>query len=74
MKSNRKLIVVISIVLALVVAGVILAYLYLATDVFKSNQELFVKYISQDVNEFQNNLKFQTIDIYEIYYTRNRYT
>jgi len=73
MRKGNKLIVVISIVLALVVAGVILAYLYLATDVFKSNQELFVKYISQDVNEFQNNLKFQTIDIYESLKNQNIY-
>ena len=44
MRSNKKLGIVISIVLALAVAGAVIAYLYFMTDTFKSKQELFFKY------------------------------
>ena len=73
MRKSNKLIVVISIVLTLVVAGVVLAYLYLSTDIFKSNKELFAKYILQDLNEIQNSLNFQTIDMYENLKNQDKY-
>ena len=46
-KSNKTIIIVISIVLVimLIVGGV--AYAYIATDLFKSNKEMFFKYFSQ---------------------------
>ena len=48
MRSNKKLIIVISIVLVLAVASTVIAYLYLMTDVFRSKQELFMKYFAQN--------------------------
>ena len=48
MRSNKKLIVIISIVLTLAIASSILVYLFLLTDVLKSKEELFAKYFIQD--------------------------
>ena len=39
MKNNKKVLVVISVILILVIAGAVFAYLYIATDTFKSNKE-----------------------------------
>lgn len=73
MKSNKKLIIVISIVLALAVASAVVAYLYLMTDVFKSNKELFAKYFSQNTEVFQRITDFQTIEVYENLKNENKY-
>jgi len=73
MRSNNKLIIVISIVLALVIAGAVFAYLFLATDVFKSNQELFMKYISQEIDTLERNLDFQMFEAYEGLENQNKY-
>lgn len=46
MKSGKK-IIILSITIIIIILCVIFTILYLATDVFKSNQQLFYKYISQ---------------------------
>ena len=44
MKKKTLLIIIIFIIILLLVAGGIFAYLFLATDMFKTNKELFAKY------------------------------
>ena len=73
MRSSKKLIVVISIVLALVVAGVVFAYLFLATDIFKNNKELFAKYVLQNTETLQKILDLQTLEVYENLKNENKY-
>lgn len=53
MKKNKNLIVLISIILILAITGGIFAYLYLATDIFRSDKELFAKYFVQNEEIFQ---------------------
>lgn len=56
MKKNKKIIVLISIIsvtLILIILGGIFAYLYVTTDMFKSNKELFAKYFGQNEEIFQ---------------------
>ena len=65
MKSNKKLIVIISIVLTLVVASVSLVYLFFMTDIFKSKEELFAKYFSQDIEALCKIIDLKSIDIYD---------
>ena len=48
MRSKSKLIIAISVILIIVIAIVVSVLLYLKTDIFKSNQELFFKYASQN--------------------------
>lgn len=69
MKKNTKkvLIIVISMIAILIVVGAILAYLYIATDTFKTGQELFAKYLAQNVNDM-----VQTIDLNKIEEIENK--
>ena len=45
--------------------GVVFAYLFLATDIFKSNKELFGKYLTQEMNKIEEVLNFDTIKTYQ---------
>ena len=73
MKSNKKLIIVITIVLALVVTGAVGAYLYMMTDVFKSNKELFSKYFSQNAETLEKLIDLHSIRVYENLENENKY-
>lgn len=73
MRSNKKLIVIISIVLTLAIASSILVYLFLLTDVLKSKEELFAKYFIQDLQVFQHNTDIQAIKQYENLKNENKY-
>ena len=53
MKSKKILIIVITIILVLAVAGATFAYLFLTTDIFKSDKELFSNYMTQNVELFE---------------------
>lgn len=48
MKKNKTLIIIISIIVVLAVASTVLMYLFFATDTFKSDKELFAKYMMQN--------------------------
>ncbi len=52
-KRKRILIITLIILLVLMIIGIIVA-LYLKTDIFKSNEELFQKYISQGIENTGN--------------------
>ena len=47
MKGKRILIISIVTILILAIVGGGIAYAYIATDLFKSDQELFYKYIAE---------------------------
>lgn len=47
-QKKRFLIVIVIILLILLLLGGVFAYLYFATDLFKTNQQLFFKYLSQN--------------------------
>ena len=63
MKSKKRLIIAIIIILILVlaIAGAGFAYLYIKTDTFRTDQELFAKYISQNAETLQKFSDSQTI-------------
>ena len=65
MKSKKILIIVIIIIALLAIGGGVLAYLFVATDTFKSDRELFSKYISQNMETLQDISNSQTIQIYK---------
>lgn len=74
MKSKKILIVVIIIIIALLaIGGGIFAYLYLATDTFKSDKELFAKYISQNEEMLQNLGNSQIFKIYKSLNSEEKY-
>lgn len=63
-KKNKKILIILIILCIILILGVTFAILYFATDLFKSNQELFLKYakgafensedsfIGTDINEY----------------------
>ena len=65
MKSKKILIIVIIIIAMLAIGGGIFAYLFIATDTFKSDKELFSKYMSQNLDTFKNLGNSQTFQIYK---------
>lgn len=65
MKSKKILIITIIIILVLAVAGTVFGYLYMATDTFKSDKELFSKYISQNIETFQKIEDSQITQMYK---------
>ena len=75
-KKKKKLIiliVIISILLVLLITGGVCAYLYINTDMLKSNQTLFEKYLAQNISiakEFIDRNPEEMLDILE----RNKYT
>lgn len=73
MRKNNKLIVIISIVVVLAIASAVFVYLFMATDMFKSDKELFVKYISQNLETFQKMTNSQTIQTYQQLKDENKY-
>ena len=47
MKSKKIVAVILIVLMLLLIAGGAFAYLYIATDIFKTNREMFFKYFSQ---------------------------
>ncbi len=62
-KSKSKLIIAIIIILVLVIAICAGAYLYLSTDLFKGNQELFFKYMAKNSEIIQKMDEDNSIEI-----------
>ena len=47
MKKTSKILIILIIVILLIAAGGVFTYIYLATDLLKSEQQLFFQYIEQ---------------------------
>lgn len=61
MKKKTLLIIIISLIVLIVVAGGVFTYLFLATDLFKSDKQLFLKYA---VNMADNKNDINVLDSY----------
>ena len=74
MKNNKKItIIIVSIILVLVVAGISLTVLYLKTDFMKSDRALFSKYIAQDMQVLGELTKSEGSDTYKNFVSNNNY-
>lgn len=73
MKNNKKVLVVISVILILVIVGAVFAYLYIATDTFKSNKELFAKYFGQNEEMLQKITDLKAIEVYKNFKNESEY-
>lgn len=74
MKNNKKItIIIVSIILVLVVAGISLTVLYLKTDFMKSDRALFSKYIAQDMQVLGELTKNEGSDTYKNFVSNNNY-
>lgn len=74
MKSSTKILIIIIIIIAvLAVAGTVFGFLYLKTDFFKSNEELFKTYISQEIENIKKVTQSNTYQVYKDIKSQNRY-
>ena len=73
MKNKKALIIVIIIIAILCIGGGIFAYLFIATDTFRSDKELFAKYISQNTEKLQMLVDSHTIKTYKNLQTEDKY-
>ena len=72
--KNKKLILILSIMAVIIVMLVIVAVttLYFTTDIFKSNDQLFAKYLSQE-NNLETLLQLEIADVQEEFKKNNSY-
>ena len=75
MRTNKRnvLIIVLIVIAVLAIAGGIFAYLFLATDLFRTGQELFAKYLTQDIEEISQTLSFNKLEEVETRLVENKY-
>lgn len=73
MKKNKSVIVLISVILILSITGGVFAYLYLVTDMFKSERELFAKYFGQNEIIIEKLANLKVIDSYKNLENENKY-
>lgn len=59
--------------LVLAVAGTVLGYLFVATDTFKSDKELFAKYMTQNKEALQKISNLKINEVYESLKNENKY-
>lgn len=66
MRSKKGLVIAIIVILILVlaIAGAVFGYLYVKTDTFKSDKELFLKYVSQNIDYFSKLSDSQILEKY----------
>lgn len=74
MRKNNKLIIIISIIFALLIAVAVFAYLIFNTDIFRSNKEVFAKYLEQEVENIEETIKLDTVKIYQNVQNESKYT
>ena len=48
-RKKRRVLIISLIIVVLVIIGIVLALLYLTTDMFKSSKTLFAKYVGQNM-------------------------
>ena len=73
-KSGSKVLTIVLIVIVLlVIAGGALAFTYFYTDTFKSSQELFAKYLTQNLEELSQTINLNKIDELEDKLEQNKY-
>ena len=60
--GNKALIIVLIIIAVLAIACGVFAYLYFCTDTLRSGQELFAKYLTQNVNELTQTVTLNKIE------------
>lgn len=73
MKGKKILIVVIILVAILAIGGAAFAYLFLATDMFKGNNELFAKYINQNFETYNKLSNSEISNTYENLKNEDKY-
>lgn len=73
MRNKKLLIIIISVITILAVAGTVLGYLFIATDTFKSDKELFAKYMTQNIETMKNIVDLKSNEVLQNLENENKY-
>ncbi len=73
-RKTRRMIIIVSITILLLVTVVTLVLLYMSTDMFKSNSTLFVKYLGQNVENMDSFYQEMVKSEYAPLLQQNKYT
>lgn len=73
MRNKKLLMIVIIIIAILVIGGTVFGYLILATDTFKSDKELFAKYMSQNIETFKEITDVKVDETYKQIMNQSKY-
>ena len=65
MKKKKLLIIIIIMIVVLAVAGTVFGYLFVATDTFKSDKELFAKYMTQNTEMLKEITDLKAKEMYQ---------
>lgn len=60
--QNKILIIVLIVIAVLALSGGVFAYTFFATDVFRTGQQLFAKYLTQDLEELSQNMNIEKME------------
>lgn len=74
MKKNKKPMIVISIILALCIIALIVICIFLFTDTFKTNKQLFSKYFGQNEDVLNEISNLKITETYKNLKNENKYT
>ena len=72
-RSKNKILIIVLIVIAVLLIAGGFAYAYFCTDIFRSGQELFLKYLSQDVEEMKQTLSWENFNQLEAKLGQSKY-
>lgn len=73
-RKKRRTIIIVSILMVLILIVITLVFLYLTTDMLKSDSTLFVKYIGQNIENIQSTYQKIEEDEYKELLEQNKYT
>ena len=71
--GNKVLVIVLVIIALLVITGGAFAYLYFCTDMFRTGQELFAKYLTQNIEEINQTTTLKKVEEIESKLKQNKY-
>lgn len=71
--GNKILIIVLVAIAVLAILGGVFAYMFFCTDIFRTSQELFAKYLTQNIDELGQTLKLDKFDEIENKLSQNKY-
>lgn len=72
-KKKRNLLIITFVIILIVITVITLALLYINTDMFKSNETLFTKYISKNIDNTENFIKTFEKNEFEQSLEQNKY-
>lgn len=73
-RKKRKALIIVPVVILVLIISILFILLYLNTDVFKSNQTLFIKYIGQNAENMEEIYKVLAEDEYGARLKESKYT